>query len=456
MKELLGQSLGQYRVLELIGQGGMARVYKAYQPALERYVAIKAIPARMANAQEQDFLQRFSIEARLVAKLAHPHIVPIHDFGQGDGWAYIVMEFISHGTVRERLYQAEATRTRLDLPWVLTITEQAAEALDFAHRGGIVHRDVKPGNMLLRADDFLLLSDFGIATILAARRESSDAHGTVGTPQYMAPEQIRPGVPVDGRADIYALGVVLFQCVTGRLPFNAESPHDIAMKHVSEAPPRPAALAPGLPADVERIILRALAKDPGARYPRASTMAEELRAARAALRTRAAATTSKSASVHGLNGGAYGIPVPMGAPGTPGTCFRCGAANTPQNRFCSSCGYDLSGKRAAADRYLLPSGRPLRCRLVFLNGPLAGRAFMLHQDTSEMGRAGGNDVTIPDGSVSRHHARLTYKAASWSIEDTGSSNGTWVNEVRIKRPARLQHGDVVRLGEEAFTFELVG
>jgi serine/threonine protein kinase len=459
VSELLGKALGQYQVVELIGQGGMARVYKAYHAALDRYVAIKVIPTRTESAQEQDFLQRFTNEARLIAKLAHPHIVPIHDFGEDAGWAYIVMEFISSGTIRERLMQAEATRMRLNLQWVLKVIEQAAEALDFAHASGIVHRDVKPGNMLLRSEDYLLLSDFGIATILAARRATSLAGGgSVGTPQYMAPEQAVPGGVVDGRADIYSLGVVFFQCVAGQLPFMADTPMALVMKHANQPPPRPTALVPGLPVNIERIILKAMAKDPTQRYPRAAAMAADLRIARSELPANprgAMPTLPPNPAITGAYGLYPAVQPPMGTPGAPGTCFRCGAANNPQHHFCTSCGYDLSGRRAAVDQYRLPDGRILRCRLIFRNGPLLGRVYLLHQDTTTLGRTTGNDVLIPDGTVSRRHACLSFAGGAWYVEDVGSSNGTWVNGARVQRPTRLEHGDEVRLGDEVLTFELI-
>jgi serine/threonine protein kinase len=459
VSELLGTSLGQYQVVELIGQGGMARVYKAFQPRLDRYVAIKVIPTRVESAQEQDFLRRFTDEARMIARLAHPHIVPIHDFGEDAGWAYIVMEYISHGTVRERLIQAEANRMSLNLAWVLKVIEEAAEALDFAHANGVVHRDVKPGNMLLRSEDYLLLSDFGIATILAARRAASlSSNGSVGTPQYMAPEQAVPGRVVDGRADIYALGVVLFQCIAGQLPFNADTPMALVMKHANQPPPRPAALVPGLPPGVERIILRALAKDPNQRYPRAAMMAADLRAARAELPANTRAATPTLQHIAAVSGAYAGYPVPpppMGVPGAPGTCFRCGAANNPRHHYCTSCGYDLSGRRAAVDTFRLPDGRVLRCRLIFRNGPLAGRVFVLHQDATTLGRTTGNDLLIPDGTVSRFHARIRFAGGVWYAEDAGSSNGTWVNGVRIEQPTQLKPGDEVRLGDVILTFELV-
>ena len=464
MSELVGQMLGQYRVMELVGQGGMARVYKAYQTALDRLVAIKAIPTNVDNVQDRDLVRRFNSEARLVARLAHPNIVPVHDFGEDAGWAYIVMEYIAGGTLRERMIQAESGRTRLNLAWALTMMEQAAQALDFAHANGVVHRDVKPGNMLLRPEDHLLLSDFGIATILAGSLVATQSGTTVGTPQYMAPEQGVPNGAIDGRSDIYGLGVVLFQCVTGRLPFVAETPFAIIMKQVNEPMPRPSTLVPGLPPRVEQIILRATAKDPGRRYQRASEMAADLRVARDELRRGVGRPVSPTVPMQGTSGGLVptgasapmATPAALGIPGAPGTCFRCGAANNPQHRYCTSCGYDLSGQRARVDRYKLPNGHTLHCRITFRSGPLVGRSFVLHQDTTTFGRTGGNDIIIPDGTVSRNHARLIFDDRRWTLEDLQSSNGTFVNGAAVRRPRALAHGDELRLGDDVMTFELLG
>jgi len=146
----------------------------------------------------------------------------------------------------------------------------------------------------------------------------------------------------------------------------------------------------------------------------------------------------------------------MGVPGQPGTCFRCGAANDPRNRFCTSCGYDLSGRRAAVDRVMGANGQPLRCRLSLWNGALAGRWFVLHQDVTSIGRIAGNDVVIPDGTVSRHHARLVFRNGLWCIEDLKSSNGTFVNGARVTRePVALKHGNQVRLGDDFALFEVL-
>ncbi|HKV83569.1 MAG TPA: protein kinase [Ktedonobacterales bacterium] len=457
--DLIGQNLGQYRVMEMIGQGGMARVYRAYQSSLARYVAIKAIAAQMDSSADTTFAMRFTNEARLIARLTHPNIVPVHDYGEDKGWAFIVMEYIAGGTLRDRIVKADGQHTRVDLPLALELLAQAALALDFAHTNGVVHRDVKPGNMLLRTDDHLLLSDFGIAAILEANQNFTRTGANIGTPQYMAPEQGLPNGVIDGRTDIYALGVVAFQSVTGRLPFVADTPMATVMKHIQEPPPRPSALVPGLPMSVESVILRAMAKDPKARFQRANEMAAQLRAAISDVRhaPRPAQQTLRRDDIVPVGSGPVVIPLPpRGKPGAPGTCFRCGAANNAQNRFCTTCGYDLSGARGNVDRYLLPNKRPLRCRITIRNGPLTGHSFLLHQDVTKLGRTAGNDVVIPDGTVSRNHARLFFFNGQWSIEDEGSSNGTWVNGARIARPTPVMHGDEVRLGDIFVKFELVG
>src|SRR5262245_31136785 len=344
MTDVVGQTLGQYRVMDLIGLGGMARVYKAYQTSLARYVAIKAIPIQVDNKRDNAFVQRFTTEARLIARLTHPNIVPVHDYGEDKGWAFIVMEYISGGTLRDRMVAAEAQRRRLDLSLILNLLEQAALALECAHANGIIHRDVKPGNMLLRTEDHLLLSDFGIAAILEANKAFTRTGANIGTPQYMAPEQSMPNGVVDARSDIYALGVVLFQCVTGQLPFIADTPMGTMLKHAKEPPPRPSALAPGIPQRVERIILRALEKHPDARFQRASDMAEQLNAAAGEVRRppRGPQVTTRHAAISApLPGYEPASTPPIGVPDRPGTCGRCGAANNPLNHFCTRCGYDL-------------------------------------------------------------------------------------------------------------------
>lgn len=448
--------LGQYRVLDQIGVGGMARVYRGYQQKLERYVAIKMVPT---HGTDRHMIARFEQEAKLVAKLAHQNILPIFDSGDENGWAYIVMEYVPGGTVRDRLAAAESTRTLAPLSWVLKICEQAALALDYAHNMKVVHRDVKPANMLLRTEDHMLLSDFGIATMLAANASSHRGSVGIGTPQYMAPEQGVPNAGVDGRSDIYALGVVLYQAVTNRLPFYADQPAAIIQKQIHEPLAAPTMFNPDLPKQVSDIVVRAMAKDPRARFQRASEMAAELAEAQVALKSgnrtaRIATPTARVAAVAPVMPPPAILP-PPGEARPAGACFRCGAVTSQPNRFCTFCGYDLSGGRAQADRVLGPNGRPLLCRLTFHNGLLAGHSFVLHQDVTTIGRTTGNDVLILDGAVSRNHARLIFHNGKWSIEDAGSSNGTLVNGQKIKRPRVLKTGDQIQVGDEWATFEVI-
>ncbi|HST87965.1 MAG TPA: serine/threonine-protein kinase, partial [Ktedonobacterales bacterium] len=334
MDELVGQSLGQYEVRGLIGQGGMARVYKGYQKSLARDVAIKAIPTQVDDRRDNEFAQRFTTEARLIARLTHPNIVTVHDYGEDEGWAFIVMEYIGGGTLRDRIMRADTERRRMDLALALELLAQAALALECAHDNGVVHRDVKPANMLLRTEEHLLLSDFGIAAILEANRAFTRSGANIGTPQYMAPEQGMPNGVIDARTDIYALGTVLFQCVTGQLPFMADAPMGIVFKHMHDPVPRPAALAPGLPPRVEHIILRAMEKNPNMRFQRAREMADQLREAALEVRRGSGGGGGGRAPQPTLRreGAPAGIPAPArGIPSAPGTCLRCGAGNDPRN-----------------------------------------------------------------------------------------------------------------------------
>src|SRR6266699_4305155 len=224
LNTLVGGSLGQFRIVERIGVGGMATVFKAYQPNLDRYVAIKVLPAY--HARDPVFVKRFVQDARAVAKLVQHNILQIHDFGEQENITYIVMEYVDGGTLKDRLNVKRA----LPVPEAVDYMIQAAEGLNCAHSHGIVHRDVKPANMLLRKDGYLLLSDFGIAKMLEGTSNLTRAGTGIGTPQYMSPEQ-GTGQAVDRRSDIYSLGIVLFHCLTGRVPFTAANPLTITVKH---------------------------------------------------------------------------------------------------------------------------------------------------------------------------------------------------------------------------------
>src|SRR6266480_2638700 len=273
MEKLVGKELGQFRIVERIGAGGMASVFKAYQTTLDRYVAIKVLPAY--HARDPIFVKRFTQEARSVAKLAHPNIVQIHDFGEQENIIYIVMEYVDGGTLKDRLKRA------LPVAEVADFIIQAAEGLECAHRNGIVHRDVKPANMLVRKDGHLLLSDFGIAKILEGTTNLTRVGTGIGTPQYMSPEQ-GTGQAVDRRSDIYSLGIVLFHCLTGRVPFTAENPLTITVKHLNEPLPLEMLRMAGTPAPIEQVVARMAAKAPQDRYQTTDELIAALTSALAA------------------------------------------------------------------------------------------------------------------------------------------------------------------------------
>ena len=224
MTDLIGQNLGPYRILEQIGQGGMATVYKAYQPSMNRNVAIKVLPSYLM--QDPMFSERFEREAHTIARLEHPHILPVYDYGQTDnGTTYIAMRYIDAGTLADVL-----KRSQLSLEDTLYYFDQIADALAHAHRQGVIHRDMKPSNIMVDAWRQVFLVDFGLARMIEGSGELTGSN-IVGTPSYIAPE-LGVGRPADKRSDIYALGIILYQMTTRRLPFEAETPMAIIFKHI--------------------------------------------------------------------------------------------------------------------------------------------------------------------------------------------------------------------------------
>jgi len=271
MEDLTGRQFGGYQIVAPLGEGGMAAVYKAYQPAVDRYVAIKVLPRQYAA--DADFTARFQREARLLAKLQHPHILPVFDYGQTEGYTWLVMPFVPSGTLTDLL-----TGQPLPLPRIRQIISQIGEALSYAHTHGLIHRDVKPSNVLLDESGNCLLSDFGLARMTEGSLKLTMTGAVLGTPAYMSPEQ-GMGRPLDGRSDVYALGVILYEAVTGRVPYKAETPVAVIFKHISDPLPPARELNPAIPEPVERVLLKALAKRPEDRFQTAAEMVAVLQAA---------------------------------------------------------------------------------------------------------------------------------------------------------------------------------
>lgn len=280
MESIIGKNIGKYRIVEHLGSGGMAEVYKAHQPSLDRYVAIKLMHPFLA--QDAEFRGRFEREAKAVAALRHSNIIQVHDFDIEGGQYYMVMEFIDGPTLRRRIEDIYGHGRRLPIPEVIRIIKDVGSALAYAHKRGMVHRDVKPANVMMDSSDRVVLTDFGIAKILAGPQYTASG-AMVGTPAYMAPE-IGLGKPGDGRSDIYALGVMLYQLLTGRVPYDADTPVAVMMKHVNEPLPMPRSINPEIPEGLERIILKAMAKNPADRYQTVDEMVKHLSNLEAAAR----------------------------------------------------------------------------------------------------------------------------------------------------------------------------
>ncbi len=379
--ELIGSVLGGCAITGLLGQGGMAKVYRAFQKHLDREVALKVLPPYYAA--DPTFVERFQLEWKAMAKLQHPNIVTIYDAGQSQQWLYIVMELISGGNLRQRLEKP------MRISEAAHIFHDVAEALTYAHEHGIVHRDVKPVNVLLDTEQQhpfprAVLTDFGIAKVLETSAHLTRTGAGVGTPEYMSPEQCR-GVAIDQRADIYALGVLLYEMLCGRPPFMAEEFTAVAHSHIYDPVPPPTLHNPHISPAIQTVIIRALQKKPEQRYATAREMAaaldEAVKAGPARPPTRPALVpcgqcgTMNPAGMNfcsncgaNLRGGPSApLPPSAGLILPPMLCLNCGTSNPGTNRYCVHCGARLAtvvcrncGRVCSvAQRFCVSCGNPL-------------------------------------------------------------------------------------------------
>ncbi len=390
--DLVGKTLGQYQLVEKIGAGGLAVVYKAYQTHLERWVAVKVL-----HYQDRVALIRFQREAQAIARLRHRNIVIVYEYGEENSWPFIAMEFIEGGTLNDRLSDQP-----MDWIKVTNLSIAIADALDYAHKQGLIHRDVKPSNVLMAQDDWPLLADFGLVKLPDAEFVLTGTGISMGTPAYLAPEQAR-GTNVDLRSDMYSLGVVMFEMLTGRLPFNYANPNKVMLSHISEPPPHPRQFNPDCPVGLEEAILTALQKSPDDRYADMREMVNALEDVLSSSKERpafykappSAVATSQQAARIFLVEQRANIPLPNKESLTLGRTHR----------------------QIVADVNLGPYG-------------------------------------AIEAGVSRHHAQLTRNDAGWFIDDLNSLNGTFVNEVKVfpGQPVRLKDGDLLRCGQLSFLF----
>lgn len=255
----VGDNMGPYQIIEQLGQGGMATVYKAYHAALDRYVALKVL--HTAFHEDKTFTARFQREARVVARLEHPNIVPVYDFSEHQSRPYLVMKYIEGDTLKARLSQGPLTSQEIE-----QVVNSVGSALGYAHQHGILHRDIKPSNVLLSPDGVIYLADFGLARIAAAGESTLSSDSIMGTPQYISPEQAMGKKDLDSGTDIYSFAVMLYEMVVGQVPFSADTPFSIIHDHIYTPLPLPMEINPQVPEPVQRVLLKALAKERKDRY----------------------------------------------------------------------------------------------------------------------------------------------------------------------------------------------
>ena len=273
-----GSRLGRYQVLEQIGRGGMATVFRAYDPVLDRHVALKVMPS--FQAEDPTFVARFKQEAQAVAALSHPNIIQVHDFGEDKGFTFIVMEYLTGGTLLRHM--TDPLPISEVLKWVIPL----ARALEYAHGEGIIHRDVKPANVLIDDNGDIKLSDFGLARLLAGSAGLTAKDTVLGTPEYMAPEQAL-GLPADQKSDLYSLGVIVYEMLVGRVPFHGDTPSETLMAHIHQPVPLPTSINPRFDSRLEAIVIRTLSKESADRYATAGQLVEALESAMAGRGTEA-------------------------------------------------------------------------------------------------------------------------------------------------------------------------
>lgn len=406
MLRLGKHEIAGYRLEERVGMGGAAIVYRAYQARLDRWVAVKVL--ELGDGEGRSFLERFRSEARAVATLHHPNVLSIHDYGEDQGFAFIVMEYIAGGSLDRFI-----SKGPMSVDQALALALPVGEALAYAHSQDIIHRDVKPSNILMPRPDWPLVADFGLAGGSDAYAGVMRSSITTASASYLSPEQV-VGANVDQRADIYSLGLILYEMLTGTLPFASKSTAEAMMRRMHEDPLSPRELNPAIPEAVETVLLRALARDLDARYGQMMAFVNDLRSV-------------VSASGDGAR--------------SPGA-LDSGLSVTMQ----LSVNQDVVGPRL----FIATSGTLLPIPL--LDEVLVGRSDPMRHLSPDIDLEpfGGGSA-----GISRQHARLLRKPDGWYLEDCRSTNGTYLNEVRLlpHRAVRVRSGDLFRFAQMTLVFE---
>lgn len=380
----IGENVGPYKILEELGQGGMASVYKAYHANLGRHVAIKVLHADVGS--ELESIERFKLEARIVANLDNPHIVPIFDFDEHNGQPYLVLKIIEGQTLRDRMQNSPLSDAEI-LEMVLAV----GEGLTYAHSQGVLHRDIKPSNVLLARDGKIYIADFGLARIVEGN-SSLTGEMIVGTPHYMSPEQALGIAPLDEGTDIYSFGVMIYEMILGRLPFDSTDPFSIISDLRSTPPVAPRSIKPGLSVELEMILLKALAKRRTDRYTKVADLIRDF--------TPAWMSSTNQKSITSTTMESFGIAV---------------LATSDGKAF-----------------------------------PLTADKTVLGRNSSTKNIQNDIDLTELDTKkiISRRHAMVDCQNGKYLLYDLNSRNGTFLNGKRIapQEPQQLTTGDVIEFG----------
>lgn len=425
--DLIGKTLGSYRIDAVLGTGGMGQVYRATHLMLNRAAAIKVM--NPAVASDANFQARFIQEAKAAAALSHPNIIEIYDFGEAEGRLYLVMELVTGGSLRSVLTRRASDESSFSLTDGLDLICQTADALEFAHENGMVHRDIKPDNLLLQprnhdrhSHDYVVkVNDFGIAR-LATGGVRTQTGVAIGTPAYMSPEQCQ-GIELDGRSDIYSLGVVLYELATGLVPFEVTSLNEAIYKHIYTEPLAPRQVRPDIPVNLEFIILRCLAKNPDDRYQHARELRAALEAFVAAGRT--SADDNAGAAV-------------------PATLL---SSNDQQREAETDVAPISPGEQSPAMTTMFRATSQPLVRVTDARGEVL-QEMALTTDGLMVGRLSDNDLILEDNDVSRHHLKLEWDGSRVTVTDLGSSNGTLVADTRLlpQVPQTWSSRDWLRVG----------
>ncbi len=408
----IGTSIGKYNLVEYIGSGGMAKVYKAFHPELKRYAAIKIMHPRFF--EDQKVLTQFQSEAQNLAMLRHPNIVQVYDASVSGKFPYIVMEYIEGKTLKQFIKEYNNRHTRIPLSYTLRIIYSIGLALAFAHHNRMVHRDVKPGNVILEDSGRVVLTDFGLAQ-LAYDMDDADKDSVEGTPAYISPEQAL-GKPAEPRSDQYSLGVIFFEMLTGRQPYDTKDPVNMAISHVTHEIPSPKEYYPELNDEIAEIVVKATQKNLKERYNTLAEFLNQITKVRIKTKTAKLPTASlKDLRISEDDVSSWSVP-----------------------------DREMMDKRSVVCLHFVDTGQVLDLE--------PNKEYMI-------GRRHKTQPLLPDidltpfkayeWGISRLHASLNVEKDQITITDIGSSNGTWYAGKRLppNKPLQLNHGDLLHLGK---------